>query len=77
MTRRGQWTLAVIAVAIPFSGILAKIYSEMIEEHARDAQQALRAIGAGALAGFVIGLLPRALPDLLSYTFYRLECALR
>jgi len=68
---------AVIAVAIPFSGILAKIYSEMIEEHARDAQQALRAIGAGALAGFVIGLLPRALPDLLSYTFYRLECALR
>lgn len=68
---------AVIAVAIPFSGILAKIYSEMLDEHARDAQQALRAIGAGALVAFLIGLLPRALPDLLSYTFYRLECALR
>ena len=68
---------AVIAVAIPFSGILAKIYSEMLEEHARDSQRALRAIGGGALIAFVVGLLPRALPDLVSYTFYRLECALR
>ena len=68
---------AVIAVAIPFSGILAKIYSEMLEEHARDSQRALRAIGGGALIAFIIGLLPRAVPDLVSYTFYRLECALR
>ncbi len=68
---------AVIAVAIPYSGILAKIYSEMLEEHARDAQEALRSIGAGGLAAFAFGLLPRALPDIVSYTFYRLECALR
>ncbi len=68
---------AVIAVAIPYSGILAKIYSEMIGEHARDAQDALRAIGAGSIAAFAIGLVPRALPDLVSYTFYRLECAVR
>lgn len=68
---------AVIAVAIPYSGILAKIYSEMIDEHARDAQGALRAIGAGSIAAFAIGLVPRALPDLISYTFYRFECAVR
>ncbi|MGK0184240.1 MAG: phosphonate transport system permease protein [Verrucomicrobiales bacterium] len=67
----------VIAVAIPFSGILAKIYSEMLEEHARDSQEALAAIGAGSFAAFFFGLVPRALPDLVSYTFYRLECALR
>ncbi|MCB1099268.1 MAG: ABC transporter permease subunit [Verrucomicrobiae bacterium] len=67
----------VIAVAIPFSGILAKIYAEMLEEHARDSQEALEAIGAGSFPAFVFGLVPRALPDLVSYTFYRLECALR
>ena len=67
----------VIAVAIPFSGILAKIYSEMLEEHARDSQEALEAIGADSFSAFFFGLIPRALPDLVSYTFYRLECALR
>ncbi len=67
----------VIAVAIPFSGILAKIYSEMLEEHARDSQEALEAIGAGSFSAFFFGLIPRAIPDLVSYTFYRLECALR
>lgn len=68
---------AVIAVAIPYSGILGKIYSEILEEHSRGAQQALRAIGAGSTAAFAVGLIPRAIPDLITYTFYRLECALR
>ena len=68
---------AIIAVAIPYSGILAKIYSEMFEEHPREAQLALRAIGAGSIAAFLAGLLPRTLPDLITYTFYRLECAVR
>ena len=68
---------AVIAVAIPYSGILAKIYSEMLEEHSRESRDALRAIGAGSFSAFVFGLVPRALPDLVSYTFYRLECGLR
>ena len=68
---------AIIAVAIPYSGILAKIYSEMFEEHSRGAQLALQAIGAGSIAAFLTGLLPRVLPDLLTYTFYRLECAVR
>ena len=67
----------VIAVAIPFSGILAKIYSEMLEEHRHDSQEALLAIGAGGFSAFFFGLVPRAFPDLVSYTFYRLECALR
>ena len=68
---------AIIAVAIPYSGILAKIYAEMLEEHSQEAQLALRAIGAGSIVAFIIGLLPRALPDLATYTFYRLECAVR
>ena len=70
-------TAAIIAVSIPFSGILAKIYSEIIEEHSRDVQKLFRSIGAGTLSSFCIGIIPQALPDLFSYTFYRLECALR
>lgn len=68
---------AIIAVAIPYSGILAKIYSEMFEEHSRGGQLALQAIGAGSIAAFLTGLLPRVIPDLITYTFYRLECAVR
>ena len=70
-------TAAIIAVSIPFSGILAKIYSEIIEEHSREVQELFRSIGAGTFSSFCLGIMPRALPDILSYTFYRLECALR
>ncbi len=70
-------TAAIIAVSIPFSGILAKIYSEIIEEHSREAQELFQSIGAGVFSSFCLGIIPQALPDLLSYTFYRLECALR
>jgi len=68
---------AIIAIAIPYSGILAKIYSEILEEHSRDAQETLRAIGGRSMPAFLLGILPAALPDLVSYTFYRFECGVR
>ncbi len=68
---------AVIAIAIPFSGTLAKVFSELIDEAPRDAAHALRAAGASPLQVFLFGLLPRALPDMSAYAFYRFECALR
>tara|TARA_B100000965_G_scaffold382829_1_gene381499 strand:- start:610 stop:1491 length:882 start_codon:yes stop_codon:yes gene_type:complete len=68
---------AIVAVTIPFSGILAKIYAEIFEEHSKEAQRMFRAIGAGYFVSFLVGIIPSALPDIISYTFYRLECALR
>ena len=68
---------AVIAIAIPFSGILAKVFSEMLDEAPRDAALALRAAGASPAQVFFFGLLPRALPDMSAYAIYRFECALR
>jgi phosphonate transport system permease protein len=68
---------AVIAIAIPYSGTLAKVFSEMIDEAPRDAAEALRGLGASHLQVFLFGLFPRALPDLAAYAFYRFECALR
>ncbi len=68
---------AVIAIAIPYGGTLAKVFSEMLDEAPDDAAQALRMAGAGSLQTFVFGLVPRALPDMGAYAFYRFECALR
>ena len=68
---------AVIALAIPFAGVLAKVFSEMIDEAPRDTSLALRGAGASPAQIFLFGLLPRALPDMTAYTFYRFECALR
>ena len=68
---------AVIAIAIPYAGTLAKVFSEMIDEAPREASHALRAAGAGPVQVFLFGLLPRALPDMAAYALYRLECALR
>jgi phosphonate transport system permease protein len=70
-------TSAVIAIAIPYAGTLAKIFSEMMDEAPRDAALALRGAGAGPAQVFCFGLLPRALPDMGAYAFYRFECAVR
>ncbi|HEX2121481.1 MAG TPA: ABC transporter permease subunit [Thermoanaerobaculia bacterium] len=70
-------TSAVVAIAIPFGGTLAKVFSEMIDEAPRDAAIALRAAGASPLQVFFFGLFPRALPDMTAYAFYRFECSLR
>jgi phosphonate transport system permease protein len=68
---------AVLALAIPYAGTLAKVFSEMVEEAPRDAALALRGLGARPLAVFCFALVPRALPDLASYSFYRFECSVR
>jgi phosphonate transport system permease protein len=68
---------AVVAIAIPYAGTVAKIFSELIDEAPRGAALALRGAGATPTQVFAIGLLPRALADLAAYLFYQFECALR
>jgi phosphonate transport system permease protein len=70
-------TTAIIAIAIPYGGTLAKIFSEMIDEAPRAPAIAMREAGASGLQAFLFGLVPAALPDMTAYTFYRFECALR
>lgn len=70
-------TTAVLAIALPYAGVLAKVFSEMIDEAPREAAEALRQAGATPLQVFFAGVAPRALPDLSAYAFYRFECALR
>ncbi len=69
--------VAVLAIALPFGAITSKVFGEIFDETPRAAWAALRAAGASELAAFIYGILPQALPELLSYTFYRFECAIR
>ena len=67
----------MIALALPFSGTLGKVFSELIDEESRDAAAALKAIGHRPLQTFFVGTLPAAMPNLITYSLYRFECALR
>ncbi len=68
---------AILAIAIPYAGVFAKVFSEMIDESPREAAYAIRGSGAGPAQVFLFGLLPRALPDMTAYACYRLECGMR
>ncbi len=68
---------AVVAIAIPYAGTLAKVFSELIDEAPREAAAALRGNGASSAQVFTGALLPHAFPDMCAYAFYRFECALR
>lgn len=68
---------AVVAIAIPYAGTLAKVFSEMLDEAPPGAAHALRGLGASPLSVFLVGLCPSALPDMAAYAFYRFECAVR
>jgi phosphonate transport system permease protein len=68
---------AIVAIAIPFSAITAKVFSEILDNTPTEPLTALRSSGVKALPALLYGLLPSALLNLLAYTFYRFECALR
>ena len=67
----------VLALAITYGGMLAKVYSEILETTDARPVRALLQAGSGRLAALCFGLLPLAADELVSYTVYRWECAVR
>jgi phosphonate transport system permease protein len=67
----------VLALGVAYGGMLGKIYSEILESVDPQPLEALHAAGAGRPGVVLYGLLPEALPHLVSYTLYRWECAIR
>ena len=67
----------VLALGLPYAGILGRIYAELLQDVPAAPLRALRGTGASEWRVFCFGRLPMALPDMLSYTFYRLECGIR
>jgi len=72
-----QPIVAVLAIGIPFGAVTAKVFSEILDETAKASYSALITAGSPRPAAVLYGLLPVALSDLLSYSFYRFECAMR
>ena len=70
-------TAGVLAIALTYGGMLGKVYSEILESGETHATQTLLRNGCGRLQAFVFGLLPQNAGELISYTVYRWECAIR
>lgn len=67
----------VLAIAVSYSGMLGKVYFEIYESGDTRPARALMEAGSGRLSAFLYGILPMALPEMVSYTVYRWECAVR
>lgn len=67
----------VLALGIAYGGMLGKVYSEILEGVDPHPVETLHAAGASRAALVAYGLVPEALPHLVSYTLYRWECAIR
>jgi phosphonate transport system permease protein len=70
-------TAGVLAIALTYAGMLAKVYAEILESSDAHATDALLANGAARLPALLYGALPDAAAELVSYTIYRWECAIR
>ncbi len=69
--------VAVLAIALPYGAVTAKVFAEILDDQPPEVHEALLAAGAGRARSVLYGLLPRALPEMISYGFYRFECSIR
>lgn len=68
---------AILALGIPYGGILGRILAERLADVPHAPLKALESSGAGAMKRLFYGYLPYVLPDFLSYSLYRYECSIR
>jgi phosphonate transport system permease protein len=69
--------VAVLALALPFGAQSAQVFGETFDSVPDAPLRALRAAGARPGPALAYALLPSTASLLLSYSFYRFECALR
>jgi phosphonate transport system permease protein len=70
-------TAGVLAIALTYTGMLGKVYGEILESSDPAVTHSLLRNGTGRLQAFFYGLLPQSAAELTSYTVYRWECAIR
>ena len=68
---------AILALGLPYGGILGRIFADFLNDVPAAPLTALRNSGASEAQVFFYGRLPMAMADMLSYTMYRFECAVR
>ena len=67
----------VLALGLTYGGMLGKVYAEILESEDGAAARALLRTGSPRAVALLYGLLPLASKELVSYTVYRWECAIR
>lgn len=67
----------VLALGLTYGGMLGKVYAEILESEDGAAARALLRTGSPRALALLYGLLPLASKELVSYTVYRWECAIR
>ncbi len=70
-------TAGVLAIALTYTGMLGKVYGEILESGDLHPTRTLLRNGSGRLQAFLYALLPGNSRELTSYTVYRWECAIR
>lgn len=70
-------TAGVLAIALTYCGMLGKVYAEILESSDAHATDTLLRNGSGRLHALFYGALPESASELVSYTVYRWECAIR
>ncbi|MEH7505911.1 ABC transporter permease subunit [Neobacillus drentensis] len=68
---------AIFALAIPYGGILGRIFADMLNDVSEQPLTALKSTGASRLQILIYGYFPLVWADMISYTMYRFECAIR
>ena len=67
----------VMALAVSYGGMLGKVYADILEAVPHAPLEALQSTGASRVQMVLYGWLPQVWPNILAYTLYRWECALR
>jgi phosphonate transport system permease protein len=70
-------TAGVLALGLTYGGMLGKVYAEILESEDGTAARALVRSGSPRALALLYGVLPLASKELVSYTVYRWECAIR
>jgi phosphonate transport system permease protein len=68
---------AIFALAIPYGGILGRILADALNDVPEEPIQALKLAGASEWQCLFYGYLPNVWTNMISYTLYRFECAIR
>lgn len=70
-------TAGVLAIALTYTGMMGKVFLEIMESQDVRSTDALLINGASRGQAFLYATLPGCLPEMVSYTVFRWECAIR
>ncbi len=69
--------VAILAIVIPYSCLIARVFSNQIDALNRNSLVALTQNGSNPLSALFTAIGPPIFPLIISYSSYRFECALR